>query len=120
MIKDIAYIAYPSGDVAATRAWYEKVLGLTFAGPYLEEGVEKYNEAHFGSGCFSLMASEWVGREPGSAASAVFEVDDIERAVRLLRGQGVVVEDVWDGPVCKQTWLCDPEGNKVTLHEKKP
>ena len=119
VIKDIAYVAYPADDVAGTRAWYEKVLGLTFAGPYLEEGIEKYNEAHLGSGCFSLMSSEWVGRKPGTAASVVFEVDDVERAIRMLREKGVTVEDVWDGPVCKQTSLCDPEGNKVTLHEKK-
>ena len=119
VIKDIAYVAYPADDVAGTRAWYEKVLGLTFAGPYLEEGIEKYNEAHLGSGCFSLMSSEWVGRKPGTAASAVFEVDDVERAIRMLREKGVTVEDVWDGPVCKQTSLCDPEGNKVALHEKK-
>jgi predicted enzyme related to lactoylglutathione lyase len=119
MIKDIAFTAYPSNDVAGTRAWYEEKLGLTFAGPYSEEGVEKYNEAHIGSGCFSLMAPEWVGRAPGSAAGVVFEVDDIEKAVQSLRDKGVIVEDIYEGPVCKQTSLCDPEGNKVSLHQKK-
>jgi predicted enzyme related to lactoylglutathione lyase len=119
MIKDIAYVAYPSDDVAGTRAWYEERLGLTFAGPYCEGGIEKYNEAHFGSGCFSLMASEWVGREPGSAAGVVFEVDDIEKAARSLRDKGVIVEDIYETPVCKQTSFSDPEGNKVSLHQKK-
>jgi predicted enzyme related to lactoylglutathione lyase len=118
MIKDIAFTAYPSNDVAGTRAWYEEKLGLIFAGPYVEEGVEKYNESHFGSGCFSVMASEWVGREPGSAAGVVFEVEDIEKATRSLRGKGVMVEDVYEGPVCKQVSFSDPEGNKVTLHQK--
>ena len=119
MIKEIAYTAYPSRDVAGTRAWYERVLGLRFAGPYVEDGVEKYNEAHLANGCFSLMAPEWVGREPGTAAGIVFEVDDIERTVGDLREMSVAVEDIWDGPVCKQATLSDPEGNKVTLHEKK-
>jgi predicted enzyme related to lactoylglutathione lyase len=119
VIKDVAYTAYPSKDVAGTRAWYEETLGLTFAGPYVENGVEKYNEAHFGNGCFSLMSSEWVGREPGSAAAVVFEVDDIDEAMRSLRAKGVAVADVFDGPVCRQTWLADPEGNKVTLHQRK-
>ena len=68
MIKDIAFTAYPSDDVAATRAWYERMLGLRFAGPYVEDGVEKYNEAHLAGGCFSLMASEWVGRSPGKVS----------------------------------------------------
>jgi predicted enzyme related to lactoylglutathione lyase len=119
MIKDIAFTAYPSNDVAGTRAWYEEKLGLTFAGPYAEEGVEKYNEAHLGSGCFSLMASEWVGREPGSAASVVFEVEDIGKAARSLRDKGVIVEDIYETPVCKQTSFSDPEGNKVSLHQRK-
>ena len=120
MIKDIAFIAYPSNDVAGTRAWYEEKLGLTFAGPYAENGIEKYNETHVGSGCFSLMASQWVGREPGSGAGVAFEVHDIEEAVRSLRDKDVIVEDIYEGPVCKQTSLCDPEGNRVFLHEKKP
>jgi predicted enzyme related to lactoylglutathione lyase len=118
MVKDIAFTAYPSNDVARTRAWYEEYLGLTFAGPYHEQGVEKYNEAHLGNGCFSLMAAEWVGREPGSAAGVVFEVDDIESAVGSLRTKGVAVEDIHEGPVCKQTSFSDPEGNKVSIHQK--
>jgi predicted enzyme related to lactoylglutathione lyase len=119
MIKDIAFTAYPCDDVARTRAWYERVFGLTFAGPYVEDGIEKYNEAHLASGCFSLMASEWVEREPGSAAAVVFEVDDLERAMRDLQEQGIALTEMFDGPVCRQTSLLDPEGNKVTLHEKK-
>lgn len=119
LIKEIAFTAYPSNDVAGTRIWYERVLGLQFAGPYVEDGIEKYNEAHLGNGCFSLMASEWVGREPGSAAGIVFEVTDIEETVRSLRDKGILADDIFDGPVCRQTSLTDPEGNKVTLHEKK-
>jgi len=119
MIKDIAYTAYPSNDVAGTRAWYEEKLGLRFAGPYIEGGVEKYNEAHLTTGCFSLMASDWVGREPGSGAGIVFEVDDLDDAVQVLRTKGVAVEDTFDGPVCRQASFADPEGNKVTLHQRK-
>ncbi len=96
MITEIAYTAYPSNDVAGTRAWYEKMLGLEFAGPYIEDGLEKYNEAHIAGGAFSLMASEWVGREPGSGAGVVFEVDDIESAMRFLRDKGVTLEGMFD------------------------
>ena len=119
MIKHIAFIAYPSNDVAATRAWYEDKLGLQFAGPYCEDGVEKYNEAHLGDGCFSLMASEWVGRAPGSAAGVFFEVDDIDGAMRALEEKGVTIDDVFDGPVCKSASFVDRDGNKVSIHEKK-
>jgi catechol 2,3-dioxygenase-like lactoylglutathione lyase family enzyme len=119
MITGIAFTAYPSNDVAGTRAWYERTLGLAFAGPYVEDGIEKYNEAHLANGCFSLMAAEWVGRDPGSGAGLVFEVGDLDEAMATLRGQGVMLEDIFDGPVCRQTSLADPEGNKITLHQKK-
>jgi predicted enzyme related to lactoylglutathione lyase len=118
-IKDIAFVAYPSDDVAGTRAWYENTLGLTFAGPYIEDGAEKYNEAHLATSCFSLMASEWVGRPPGSGAGAFFEVEDLDAAIRELRDKGVTIGDVFDGPVCKQVSLADPEGNKITLHQRR-
>jgi predicted enzyme related to lactoylglutathione lyase len=118
VIKHIAFTVYPSNDVAGTRAWYEETLGLKFAGPYMEDGVEKYNEAHLGDGAFALMASEWVGREPGSAASIAFEVDDLAAAVQSLTAKGVTVEDIFEGPVCKSTSFEDPEGNKVTIHQK--
>jgi catechol 2,3-dioxygenase-like lactoylglutathione lyase family enzyme len=96
------------------------MLGLVFAGPCVEDGVEKYNEAHLATSCFSSMASEWVGRPPGAGAGAVFEVDDIDAAMRELRDKGVTIDDVLDGPVCKSASFVDPEDNKVTLHEAKP
>jgi catechol 2,3-dioxygenase-like lactoylglutathione lyase family enzyme len=119
MIKGIAFVAYPSDDVARTRAWYEETLGLVFAGAYVEDGIEKYNEAHLGDGCFSLMASEWVRRPPGSSAGVFFEVDDLEAAMRSLRDKGVALDGVFDGPVCKQASIADPDGNTITLHQKK-
>jgi catechol 2,3-dioxygenase-like lactoylglutathione lyase family enzyme len=118
-IRDIAFVAYPSDDVSGTRTWYENTLGLLFAGPYVEDGVEKYNEAHLATSCFSLMASEWVGRPPGAGAGAVFEVDDLDAAIRELRVKGVTIDDVFDGPVCRQASFNDPERNKITLHERR-
>ncbi len=118
MIKEIAFTAYPSGNVAATRSWYENVLGLKFSPPLEENGVEKYTEAKVGDTYFSLMTSEWVQREPGTASGIVFEVDDIESTVKSLRGSGVEVEDIYETPVCKITSLNDPEGNKVSLHQR--
>jgi predicted enzyme related to lactoylglutathione lyase len=118
MIERIAFTAYPCRDVATTRAWYESTLGLAFAGPYKENGVETYNEAHLGDGCFSLMSADYAEREPGSASSIVFEVRDIDAAVEQLQARGVRIESRFDGPVCRQVSISDPDGNKVTLHQK--
>ncbi len=117
MVRGIAFTAYPSNNVAATRRWYEEKLGLQFAGPYVEDDVEKYNEAHLGSGCFSLMAAEWMSRAPGSASGVYFEVDDVEHMIASLQAKGVTIDDRFEGPVCKQASFCDPDGNKVNIHE---
>jgi predicted enzyme related to lactoylglutathione lyase len=119
-ITGMAFTVYPSNDVASARAWYERTLGLRFAGPYVEDGIEKYNEAHFPDGCFALMASEWVGREPGTAASVYFEVDDIVEAIASLRVAGTTVEEPYETPVCTQTSLHDSEGNRIWLHQRAP
>ena len=100
-----------------TRRWYEEKLGLQFAGAYVEDGIEKYDEAHVGNECFSLMAAEWTGRAAGSASSAYLEVDNVDQLVASLETNGVAIEDRFEGPVCKQASFCDPEGNRVTIHE---
>lgn len=117
MIKEIAFTAYSSKDVAALRKWYEDNLGLKFSSPYEEDGVEKYNESKVGDGYFSLMTHEWIQRDPGSSSGVAFEVDDIEKSASDLRGKGIEVEDIYTTPVCKITSLTDAEGNKVTLHQ---
>ncbi len=120
MIKLIAFTAYPCADVASTRAWYERNLGLEFMGPYSEDGTEKYNEAHIGSGCFSLMWHGWMEAAAGIGNGITFEVDDIARSVTILRNSGVTVGAIEAMPTCKITSLRDPEGNRNSLHETAP
>jgi predicted enzyme related to lactoylglutathione lyase len=117
VIKEIAFTAYPSKDVATLRKWYEDKLGLKFGSPYEEDGVEKYNEANVGGGYFSILWHEWQDRAPGSASGVVFEVDDIDKETAELRGKGIDVEDPYATPVCKITSFEDLEGNKVSLHQ---
>ncbi len=117
MVKEIAFIAYPCADVASTRGWYEKHLGLKFTAPYAEDGVEKYNEAPVGNACFSLMTHEWIERKPGTGAGVAFEVDDLNAALTQLKSHGIEVSALYETPVCKLSSFTDPEGNKITLHQ---
>jgi predicted enzyme related to lactoylglutathione lyase len=118
MIKEIAFTAYPAKDVAGLRKWYEEKLGLTFKTPWIEDGVEKYNEADVGGGYFSVLWHEWADRAPGSASGIVFEVGNIDDTIKELRGKGVEVEDAYATPVCKITSFTDLEGNKISLHQR--
>ncbi len=117
MIKEIAFVAYPSRSVKSTREWYQTMLGLKFGPPFAEDGVEQYAESQVGSGYFSLMTSDWMEREPGSGVGVAFEVDDIEETLAGLRAKGVKAGDPYETPVCKVASFEDPEGNKVTLHQ---
>jgi predicted enzyme related to lactoylglutathione lyase len=117
MIKEIAFTAYPAGDVEKLRKWYEDKLGLKFSGAFAEDGVEMYNEAKVGDGYFSVMTSKWIERDPGSASGVVFEVDDIDKTVADLRGKGIKMDDPYETPVCKIASFDDLEGNKVSLHQ---
>jgi predicted enzyme related to lactoylglutathione lyase len=117
VIKEIAFTAYPAKDVAGLRKWYEDNLGLKFSSPFVEEGVEKYNESKIGDGYFGLLWHEWIERDPGSASGIVFEVDNIDDSIADLRKKGVDVEDAYATPVCKITSFNDAEGNKVSLHQ---
>lgn len=118
MVKEIAFTAYPCRNVEATRHWYEEMLGLTFAGPYCENGIEKYNEAHIGSGCFSLISDEWVEGRAGTGTGVTFELEDLDETVALLQAKGVAATELFDGPRCKQATIRDPEGNRLTLHQR--
>lgn len=115
MIKDIAFSAYPAKNVGALRDFYSNVLGLTFTGPFAEDGVLKYDEAQVGSGWFSVMTNDWL--EVAPSGGVAFEVDNIDKTVEDLRSKGVTVENIYDTPVCRLTSFNDPEGNKVTLHQ---
>ena len=117
MIKEIAFVAYPSAHVQKTREWYEQTLGLKFSGPYAEDGVEQYNEANVGGGYFSLMTQDWIERKAGTGCGVAFEVDDLDSTIAGLRGKGIAVGDPYDTPVCRVASFEDPEGNKVTLHQ---
>ncbi|HZZ64665.1 MAG TPA: VOC family protein [Candidatus Baltobacteraceae bacterium] len=115
MVKEIAFSAYPAKDVARLRDFYSKALGLTFTGPFAEEGVLKYDEAKVGSGWFSVMTTDWA--EVAPSGGVAFEVDDIDKTLGELRDYGVSTENVYDTPVCRISTFYDPEGNKVTLHQ---
>ncbi|HTU83343.1 MAG TPA: VOC family protein [Candidatus Acidoferrales bacterium] len=117
MIKEIAFTAYPANDVAALRKWYQDVLSIPFDNPYVDNGVEMYNEANVAGGFFSVMSTHYLGRPAGSGAGVAFEVHDIDQAVKDLRAKGVKIEDPYTTPVCKLASLEDLEGNKVTLHQ---
>jgi glyoxylase I family protein len=100
-------------DVGAARDFYTGVLGLTertdrpdfaFGGAWLDAGGQQVH----------LIA----GALPGSVGQHfALQVEDLDATVAELRGRGIEVSD--PGPVgtSRQSFLADPSGNTVELHQ---
>ena len=117
MVRFVAFFAYPVSNVAASRAFYEGVLGLTLTSNHQDMWVEYDTEG--GTLAITNMAEEL---KPGSAGGWVaLEVDDLDASVARMKAEGVpVVRDIFESPVCRMAVITDPDGNGIMLHQCKP
>jgi catechol 2,3-dioxygenase-like lactoylglutathione lyase family enzyme len=107
-------------DTKAARKFYEGVLGLKPVRP-AEESVLSYK-----SGSSSILVYESRFAGTNKATAATWMVDDVEGAVRDLKGKGVRFEhydlpemtrkgDVHIAGEMKAAWFKDPDGNILSL-----
>jgi len=117
--KEIAFIAYPVTDVARARKFYEGVLGLK-PNAALASETPHWIEYHIGPGTLGIGSSpQWLPSQDG--ASAALEVEDFDAAVATLREHNVpIIIGPMDLPSCQMVTVRDPDGNKLTLHRRKP
>jgi catechol 2,3-dioxygenase-like lactoylglutathione lyase family enzyme len=118
-----AVATIPATDLERAKRWYVEKLGFKPARE-TSEGIE-FDAA--GGTRFSLFPT----RAAAGAGHTVltFEVDDVEKIVEQLRGQGVVFED-YDMPDFKTengiatiegfkgAWFKDSEGNILAVAER--
>jgi len=117
--KEIAFIAYPVTDVARARKFYEGVLGLKPNAAVASE-TPRWIEYDIGPGTLGIGSSpQWLPSQDG--ASAALEVEDFDAAVATLREHNVpIIIGPMDLPSCQMVTVRDPDGNKLTLHRRKP
>ena len=107
-------------DTNAARKFYEGVLGLKRV-PTREESVLNYKS---GNSSILVYESRYAGTNKATAATWV--VDDVERAVKDLKGKGVRFEhydipemtrkgDVHVSGESHAAWFKDPDGNILSL-----
>jgi predicted enzyme related to lactoylglutathione lyase len=116
--KEIAFVAYPVTDVARARKFYEEVLGLKPNAP-LKSETQQWIEYNIGSGTLGIGCSEqWQPSMDGP--SVALEVEDFDAAVETLRTHRVqfIIGPI-DGPICRMVTMRDPDGNKLTIHQRK-
>jgi len=122
MVRDV-YAAVAVDDIERARAWYTAVFGrepdaAPMGGLY---------EWHSGEHCLQLVAlaaireiqrlPQWGAR---GSSSVTLVVDDAKVLADRVLGAGGRQVSHFDGPAFATTSIEDPEGNLVTLLQKKP
>jgi predicted enzyme related to lactoylglutathione lyase len=116
--KEIAFTAYPVTDIGRARKFYEGVLGLKPNAPVQSEN-SKWIEYDIGPGTLGVGSSpQWKPSPDGP--SLALEVEDFEAAVATLREHKVaIIIGPMDLPSCRMATVQDPDGNKLTVHQRK-
>jgi catechol 2,3-dioxygenase-like lactoylglutathione lyase family enzyme len=109
----VHHVSINVDDVGAARDFYTGVLGLTerpdrpdfaFGGAWLDAGGQQVHLIE--------------GKLPGAVGQHfALQVEDLDATIAELRGRGIEVTD--PGPVgtSRQSFLADPAGNMVELHQ---
>jgi len=115
--KEIAFTVYPVTNVARARKFYEGVLGLK-PNAKVKRG-DKFIEYDLRPGTLAIGSSpQWPPSKEG--VSSALEVLDFEAAVTHLRRRRVkFMIGPLDTPKCHMVTFRDPDGNRLTIHQRK-
>ena len=118
-VNGVDFICVCTTDLAASRDWYENVLGLEASKTW---GQDDPMGAEFetGSLTIALVDSEKLGIERRTNNHPIaFHVDDVEAARAELQSRGVEFNaDTMDSGVCHMAFFRDPDGNALMLHHR--
>jgi predicted enzyme related to lactoylglutathione lyase len=116
-IKKVAFSVYPVKDIARSREFYEKTLGLKPCDDF--DG--KWQEYDIGGTTFAIsdMITEFV--KPGTQSAVSFEVGDLKSVCLDLKNKKVkfTMDEIMEAPVCSMQFILDPDGNTIGLHQCK-
>ena len=116
-VLGIGGVFFKARDVAATKAWYARVLGFepTAHGvmfPPLPEG---------GLTIWSPFAADTTYFAPSDAPMMLnLVVDDLDAVLARVRAEGVEVLGTQDESYGRFAWIMDPDGLKLELWQAAP
>jgi len=124
MVLGLAHVCFTASDLTRALEFYCDKLGFRVAfefrrdsgemyGVYLKTGTRTFIEIFQGT----LAARA----EKQSYGHICLEVDDVARTVAELRAKGLELTDPKLGmDQSWQSWLADPDGNRIELHGYTP
>jgi len=115
-IKALAFVFYPVTDVARARAFYEGLLGLK-VGHQVEFAPGQWWIEYDVAGQALAISNAM----PGKPASALaLEVVDLDAALATVKAAGTPIsQDLMEFTPCRMFIVQDPDGNELTLHQRK-
>lgn len=114
--KDVAFVVYPVSSVAAARAFYEGILGLSVTANWDEQWIE-YD---IGGGTLAITPADQKHAAGARGGTLALEVVNLDELVAYLREKSVPITDgPFDSPACRGCVIQDPDGNELILHAKK-
>ena len=115
-VKELAFVFYPVTDVARARKFYEGLLGLK-TGLQVEFGPGQWWIEYDIAGQALAISNAMPGKP---ASSVALEVADLDAALSAVKDAGFeITNDVMEFPPCRMFIVKDPDGNELTLHQRK-
>ena len=115
-VKELAFVFHPIKDVAAARKFYEGFLGLK-VGMQVEFGPDQWWIEYDIAGQALAMTNAMPGTPQSSLA---LEIADLDGALQTAKAAGIeLVGDPMEFPPCRMFQVKDPDGNQITLHQRK-
>jgi catechol 2,3-dioxygenase-like lactoylglutathione lyase family enzyme len=120
LFTEVAFTAYPAPDIAASRAFYEGILGLV---PIMAEAVEGEGYwVEYELGPHTLAIGQAPGWEPNAdGPNCGLEAVDFDATIAKLKAADVPFRmGPFETPVCHMAMVSDPAGNTLIIHKRKP
>jgi predicted enzyme related to lactoylglutathione lyase len=115
--KEIAFTAYAVTNMQKARKFYEGILGLKRSRVFSKNFVE-YD---IGRGTLVVACAPDMWKPSRHGTAAALEVTDFEAAIAHLRKRKVKFHiGPHEFPTCWMVGFRDPDGNVLTLHQRKP
>ena len=115
-VKELAFVFYPVTDVARARKFYEGLLGLK-VGMQVEFGPGQWWIEYDIAGQALAISNAMPGKPASSLSLEVASLEESQKAVK--DGGYTIANDVMEFPPCRMFIVNDPDGNQITLHQRK-
>jgi len=121
MITGMAHVCFVVRDLETAITFYVEKLGLAHAFNFRNEKGERTGVyLHVGYRQFIELFQGNRGErdDTQSYRHLCLEVDDLRTTLAILRERGVeTTEMLFGGDNSWQSWLTDPDGNRIELHQ---